>query len=149
MAVRLVLRHSLHLGFVEERREDLVSGEASFIILYIAQKRDLSLSFIFSNQSFFLSLSLSVSFENGARRWFDALSCHRRKRESFIALLFFFRSTLHSAGSRKNRTNARAMCVVFDRRERERRTFLNETSRARARDRICTLYSDAWKISLR
>ena len=53
LAVRLVLRHSLHLGVVEERREDLVFG--TFV-------RGASLSSTSFRRFFFFSSLFSLSF---------------------------------------------------------------------------------------
>ena len=63
VAVRLVLRHSLHLGFVEERREDLVSGAPfrCYIFTYRTSEISPSLSLFYFFQSFPLSVSLSLS----------------------------------------------------------------------------------------
>jgi len=109
------------------------------LLFYISHKSEISLSLLFFPINRFSSLSLSVSFENGARRWFDALSCHRRKRERVSSLCFFFfdRHSIRRGVAKTVLTRAR--CVLCSIGERERRTFLNETSRARARANMHTL----------
>lgn len=69
LAVRLVLRHSLHLGVVEERREDLVFGTfvrgASLSSTFFSALLFLFFSFFFIVYKSRRSLSLVLSIVAG------------------------------------------------------------------------------------
>ena len=69
LAVRLVLRHSLHLGVVEERREDLVFGTFERAAL-LSRRRSFRRFFFFSSlfsSSFIRVVDLFLSFSRSSR----------------------------------------------------------------------------------
>ena len=80
LAVRLVLRHSLHLGVVEERREDLVFGTFVRAAL-LSRRRSFRRFFFFSSlfSSSFIksrrSLSLVLSIVAGRDEMNQSFLC--------------------------------------------------------------------------
>jgi len=86
-------------------------------LYYIARKSEISLSLLFFPINRFSSLSLSLSLSRTVRAGGLMRSRVIGERERVSSLCFFFSIDTPFVGESQKRTNARVMCVVFDRRD--------------------------------